>query len=322
MTTDELLQRWDAGSMTGDELRELTSRLEDPAGRCALLEAWLLESGLPERLPGAALSSLQPVERPEPFEDPATGWEKRRTGWFSWRPLVAAAAGVVLGMFCTSVGFAYLGPALGKMQTLLSDSFENGPLPEGKGVPRECGIWSGDFTEIVGEQQGVKPESGTKMLRFVRADYEGKAKTEGNHISDVYRLVDVRPYRREFADGSVVAQLSAAFNAFAFPAQEHHNAALTLYAIDSQTAASLANRDDFTLWTKALAFAAHHRTRLDRDPKTWQPVSTDLRLPAETDFLFLHIAVLNSSASQTHLNFDGHYLDSVRLTLGRRTLKP
>ena len=29
----------------------------------------------------------------------------RRSGWFSWRPLTAAAAGILFGMFCTSVVF-------------------------------------------------------------------------------------------------------------------------------------------------------------------------------------------------------------------------
>ena len=317
MTTDELLQRWGAGTITGAELRELNSRLSEPAHRNALLEDWLLESELAERLPGAASLGLGAFAQSPPER------ERRLSLWLSWRPLtMAAAAGLVLGIFCTSVVSAYVGPSFGKTLTLLRESFESGPAPGVEGVTKEPGKWAGDITRVVGEEQGVKPENGAKMLRFLSANYAGKTHTQGSHYSDVYRLVDVRHCRRDFADGGVVAQFSAAFNAFAFPPEENYNPVLTIYAIDASTAAGLANRPGFTLWKEALAFASHHRTQLDRDPKTWQFVTTDLRLPAETDFLFVHVAVSHSSAARNGPAFEGHYMDSVRLTLGRRAPQP
>ena len=77
-------------------------------------------------------------------------------------------------------------------------------------------------TEVVGEQQGVKPESGKKMLRFLRTDYEGMPKPKGSKISDIFRLIDMRSYRSEFADGGAVVQLSAGFNSFEFPDGERY----------------------------------------------------------------------------------------------------
>ena len=44
-----------------------------------------------------------------------------------------------------------------------------------------------------------------------------------SRVVDIYRLIDVRPYRQEFADGSAVVQLSAGFNAFEFPPSETGN---------------------------------------------------------------------------------------------------
>ncbi len=244
-----------------------------------------------------------------------------RTTWLSGRPLIAAAAGIVFGMFCTSIVFAYVGPSLGRVLTLLQDSFESGPAPEVTGMPREIGKWSGDFTEIVGEQQGVKPSSGKQMLRFLRADYEGKVNPEGSYMSDVYRLVDVRAYRREFGDGGAVAQLSAGFNAVPFPEGAGFDCAVFLHALDAETALVLREKQDANVIRESLAMACNHRARLDRDPKTWQPVSAELRLPAHTEFLLIHLAV-QSSLSRRPVTFDGHYLDDVRLTLGRRAPLP
>lgn len=157
---------------------------------------------------------------------------KPRSRWLQWRPLASAAAGTVIGLVCASVAWAYVAPSLGKVITLLQESFESGPAPLVTGVPIEPGRWSGDYSEIVGEQSGVKPESGKKMLRFLRGDYEGRS-IPSSHSSDVFRLVDVRPYRREFADSGAVVQLSAVFNAVAFSEDENFGATLTIFALDA-----------------------------------------------------------------------------------------
>jgi hypothetical protein len=245
-----------------------------------------------------------------------------RGSWLSWRPLTAAAAGIVLGMFCTSIVFAYVAPSLGKVITLLQESFESGPAPLVIGVPIQAGKWSGDFTEVVGGQQGVSPESGTKMLRFLRADFEGKVKPEGSYISDVYRLIDLRPYQREFADGGAVVKLSAAFNAFAFPAEEAFRCSVLLYALDAETAMNGSTRSGEKLLTDCLAMARNSHLKLDRDPATWQRLNAELRLPPNVDFIFIRIALAHSNQAQRSVMFDGHYLDGVRLTLARRAPLP
>ena len=173
---------------------------------------------------------LPEVPRTTPFltlaeeRDPMPTVQTRtRFGWLTWRPFTAAAAGIVLGMICTSVLFAYVAPLFWKVTTLLEDGFESGPAPLATGVPVEVARWGGDYSEVVGEQQGVRPAVGQKMLRFLRGDYEGRD-IPSSHSSDVFRLVDVRPYRHEFADGGAVVQLSAIFNAIAFAEDENFGA--------------------------------------------------------------------------------------------------
>ncbi len=58
------------------------------------------------------------------------------------------------------------------------------------------------------------------MMRFLRADFDGKSKPAGGHIAVVYRLIDLRPFRCELSDGGAVVEVSASFNAMVFPDAE------------------------------------------------------------------------------------------------------
>ena len=317
MNTDwnDLIQRYIAEQTSEEETRRLEAALKADD---ALADLYLRHTELDVALEAEAASAE--VTR-ELLSAPMVSETSRSGSWLSWRPLTAAAAGIVFGMFCTSVVFGYVVPSLSKAMTLLQESFESRPAPLVAGVPIEAGKWSGDYTEIVGEQQGVKPESGKKMLRFLRADFEGKAKPEGSYISEVHQLIDLRPYRREFADGGAVVQLSAAFNAFSFPAEEAFVCSVSLQALDAETAINGSTRIGETLLIDCLAMARNSR-QLDRDPESWQRLNAELRLPPNADFILIRIALAHSNKAQRRETFDGHYLDGVRLTLARRAPLP
>jgi hypothetical protein len=207
-----------------EEARTLQNGLQtDPQ----LRRLYLHYMSLDVALEGHANSS---ASMKEILSSPHRHESRRWASWLSWRPLTAAAAGLVIGLFCASVVFAYVASSLGKVVTFLDDSFESGPAPLVTGAPMEAGHWSGNHTEVVSEQQGVKPESGKKMLRFLRTDYKRKPNPEKGHVGDIYQLIDMRPYRQEFADGGAVVQLSAGFNTLEFPADERYECSLTLYA--------------------------------------------------------------------------------------------
>ena len=238
--------------------------------------------------------------------------------WLSWRPLTAAAAGLVMGLFGASMVFAYVAPSLGKVITLLRESFESGPAPLVTGVPLEPGKWSGDYSEVV-EQQGVKPAIGKKMLRFLRGDYEGRD-IPSSHSSDVFRLVDVRPFRREFADGGAVVQLTAVFNALPFPVDESFNATLTLFALDASLVGNEIVKGENVLSVESLAFSRSSRVGMDRDTATWQKVSNELRLPPSTEFLMVRMGMSNNTKlkDKRRDRFAGHFADNVQLVIARR----
>jgi hypothetical protein len=157
------------------------------------------------------------------------------------------------------------------------------------------------------------------MLRFLRGDYEGRD-IPSSHSSDVFRLVDVRPFRREFADGGAVVQLTAVFNAMPFPADESFNATLTLFALDASLVGNEIVKGENVLSVESLAFSRSSRVGMDRDTATWQKVSNELRLPPSTEFLMVRMGMSNNTKlkDKRRDRFAGHFADNVQLVIARR----
>lgn len=239
-------------------------------------------------------------------------------------PAGLVAAGLVLGVLMTSLTWAIARPLAASAEVLLAEGFETAAAPLAEGVPAAAGVWSGDFTEIVAAQSGVAPAGGGRMLRFLRADYEGKP-NPGGYIGEIYRLIDVRSLRGELAEGDAVAQVSAEFNAAPSDKVEVFHASLSLYALDTATTTDGTLRSGTTLLDRAQAVTRRSNQILDRDAASWQKMSTDLRLPSTTDFLLLRIAVAHGSRTRSasgHESFAAHYADDVRVVLARRPALP
>ena len=248
-----------------------------------------------------------------------------RTRWFAWRPLTAMTAGVVFGLFGASVlfGFGPGGRRQEKVTSLLVESFESGPAPLITGVPQQVNQWSGDFSELVGEQQGVKPAQGTKMARVLRSDFEGKVSSKRNFQGDLMRVVDVRPFSRQINGGEVVMSASALFNAAPFPETERYDGVVTIYALDAL------GSTEKTLLEDSLAHSYGLRPSLDRDPGTWEQATSRLQLPAGTEFVILKVSVRRwpkDKESQSSLpcpvTFAGHFVDDVRASIHVRNTTP
>jgi len=313
----DLIQRYIAGTLSDDEALALQNALKSDADLRALyLDYMNLDVAL-----GSHAESRAAVN--EILASPIAGETKRPTRWLSWRPLAAAAAGIVFGMLCTSVVFGFgVVRSLERVVSLFQESFESGPAPLVTGVPIEAGRWSGDYSGVVGEQQGVKSATGKRMLRFLSADYEGKSHEGPSRTASVWRLVDLRPYRREFADGGAVAQLSAVLNAQAFPQGRSYFEFVQIHALDAAMTAALKERHWTELNTSSLALTRSAGVELDRDPATWQRIDCEQRLPGNADFLLIEIGLKQMPKTNESAEFDGHFLDDVRLTVGRRPLLP
>ena len=245
------------------------------------------------------------------------------TRWFTWRPLTAAAAGLVIGLFSASMVFGFGARSVEKVISLLQESFESGPAPMVKGMPQELNLWSGDYSEVVGKYEAVKPAQGTKMARVLRSDYDGKTSSKPSKQGDLMRVVDVRPFLREANGGEVVITLSALFNAAPFPEAERYDGAVYLYALGQ-----LGSTEE-SLLEDALAHSHGGCRSLDRDPATWQTASTRLLLPTGTKFVMLKVSFRRwpkGSGDQPSLpdlmTFAGHFVDDLRASIRIRNAAP
>jgi len=294
---------------------ELNTLLRENAdARSTMARLMVDEQALTSRLRDDSIVALL-----EPAQATETAL-RTSTRWFTWRPLTAAAAGIMVGMFCTSVVFGFGARSVEKVMSLLQESFESGPAPLVTGVPPLLEQWSGDYSAIVLEHEGVKPKDGHKMARLLRSDFEGRTVPMPSRQGDLMRVVDVRPFQSEANGADVVLTLSALFNAVTFPATERYDGMVTIYALGADTELRGATED--SVKEDALAFSVGLCHAVDRDPGTWQTASTRLLLPPGTESVMVKVSfrrepVGNETLSSLpeSLTFAGHFVDDVRASI-------
>ncbi len=317
----DLIQRYLSGTISDAEARSLEQQITaDPALRDWYLDALNLDSALEATAESAQTALSLPVPLSQRALAPAGPGPAR---WLSCRPLLAAAAGIVLGMLCTSVVFGFGAKSVEKMASLLQESFETGPAPLVTGVPPEPNVWSGDYSEIVEMYEAVKPVQGTKMARLLRSDYDGKTSSKPSKQGDLMRVVDVRPFMHEANGGEVIITLSALFNAAPFPEAERFDGEVYLYALGQP------GSTEESLLEDSLAHSHGGCRSLDRDPATWQRASARLLLPPGTERVLLKVSFSPMPAGGTtlsplpdHVTFAGHFVDEVCASVSIRHAVP
>ncbi|MDF1813097.1 MAG: hypothetical protein P1V20_12945 [Verrucomicrobiales bacterium] len=243
------------------------------------------------------------------------------------RPIVAAAAGLILGVFFTSAIWAATETGRQKILTLFHDSFEFGSPPVPVGGPVNPDAWGGDYVEISGATSGIEPIHGERMLRFLRADYEGKEDAVG-YMSDIYRVIDLKKYSSRFADGNSVVAVEADFGSVPLDDADRFFANLSVYAL----AQVPTNTQSWQVLIgtprrmEEVALASARRSRgLEGSPgMSWQKLSLEMRLPQETNYLLIGLhtgdrLAAGESGSETPpaVQFEGQFVDDVKVKLRR-----
>ena len=290
---------------------------ENPDARSTMARLMVDEQALTSRLRD---DSIVAMLEPAPVAETPTPLSTR---WFAWRPLTAAAAGLVIGLFSASMVFGFGARSFEKVLSLLQESFEIGPAPLVKGIPQDVNLWSGDYSEVVERYEDVKPAQGTKMVRMLRSDFEGKASSMPNRQGDLSRIIDVRSFMRDANGGEFVMTLSALFNAGPFPDSQRYDGVVALYALGE-----LGSTEE-SLMEDALAISNGSCNSMDRDPATWQTASTRLLLPTGTKFVMLKVSFRRwpkGSGDQPSLpdlmTFAGHFVDDLRASIRIRNAAP
>lgn len=260
-----------------------------------------------------------------------------RVRGFSWSPLTAAAAGLIIGLFSASMVWGYVGTFVAKTITLVAESFESGPGPLVTGMPVQPGSWSGDFSEIVGEFDGVKPSQGARMLRFRRADYEGKPVRDG-YVADLFRIIDLRDEALGVARGDASVTVEARFAALPQEQLRGMSCGITVHALDAlppegtrddtllrRMGAELLESAELDAGPRILATAARSE-RMGVTSGKWQVVRAELQLPAGARYGLVHLRAHLHGSHRPEVpkpvEFAGLFVDDVRILLTHRRSVP
>ena len=156
--------------------------------------------------------------------------------------------------------------------------------------------WEGDLFTIVGAENGVTPNGGSSMMRF---DATAGTGASGQFAAAVDQTVDVTEYVSLIATGTSSIHVSAVFNRVDLDAETDNLFGLLL---DAQDAAGA------TLGTALMTLSS------DGDVGSWEPLQTNLALPAGTTQVRVQLnAFENVFADPVSPEFDGHYLDDVQV---------
>ena len=321
MNTDHspLILAYLDGTISDEELARLNAVLLESADARAQLRSWAAaEVRLRELAADAAHAA---VVRPGTRESQAGAGKS--AAWLdrvllrSWR--APSAAGLAIGAAFTSVVWAYVAPpaaeAMQPLATLVAVSFETGSRPGREGVPQAFGLWGGDHADLATAGAGVAPRTGARMLRLLRSDYVGENSVL-SHVGDQLQIIDLAADRPEIESGRVVAHAEAWFNQVAPGAGEEFAGGVTLFAFarDPRDYRS----ETWNAWYEGhLGLSGQQQERTDRDPATWERVSTRLPLPSGTRFLVVHIRINRTrpEPTATPITFAGSYVDDVKAEL-------
>lgn len=288
----DLIQRHMAGLTTEEEAAELQDLLKKDDNAARL---YLRYTNIVLALEAKAASSEATREL---LTAPAS---TRATRWLSWRPLTAAAAGLIIGLFSASLVLAVTSPkaTAERLFSLVNGSFDEARLEHG--FPHQTGIWSGDEAAIADGK-----------LRFIAA--EGDAgDTNGLVIAcDVFQLVDLRSLKlTPRSGGETVLELGASF---LDSRPTNTNPSVTFFC-----QLYLFQGDPTQMhqtWPRgisdAVASGSAQVTTLGLDAKGSRTLTARCLLPAEADFA---VAQIVARPNLRPAKLEGLFADDVKLTL-------
>ena len=288
----ELARRYLDGTATPEETRALEELLRTDA---AFRRQYLHYTNVDAALGSGRLATAPAVKPAQVVYHPS--W----FGWFQWRPLMAAAAGLVIGLFSASVVFGIVVQRGVEKRTpiaVFEPGFENAQMPLAVGFPAGPGRWSGDAARVVTAENGVPPKEGKFMLRL-------EPLSKG--VPRIYQVLDLQSVPSSGGSETRDIEISASFAAAGADASVRYviRAFAVTEAPESLDAAWFDRREE--------AIASVTRG-VDVMPGTkgWQTFSVKIQVPRAARSLVLFLGARTpDKAART----SPHYLDDVRVSL-------
>ena len=223
-----------------------------------------------------------------------------RFHWLSWRPLTAAAAGVVFGLFSASVVWAYAIPRVKtethKTMPLFAESFEDAGMVPGRGFPSRAEGWSGDLSASISSDLEVKPKNGERMVRLTPS-----AKRK---FSYAWRIVDLAAYPLSASEARQV-EVTASFCGGNSSSTDRYQIRLAAFSEAPGEVKAIWNGDG--MFDQVLQHVGHTVTMKPGD-HGWHTLQATLEIPpgARSLVISLAAAVVDDAAPKS-----AHYLDDV-----------
>jgi hypothetical protein len=289
MNPNELIQHYLHGEATDAEVAELDRLL---ASDRALRRKLIVETGI-----DAGLCEIARERASQP-----SVVVPRRSAWFSWRPLTAAAAGIVFGMFCTSVVFAYAVPRMRmdrhRVVSLFNERFEDVKAVFGRGFPNDADGWSGDFDAVVSTDGAISPKEGQHMARL--------APIAGRKFCAAERIVDLTKFPLISGTESRMVEVTASFHGMDSEWADRNQIRLAAFAEAPKDVKAIWNSDS------RLDQVLQHLGRtvtVKPGEHGWQTLKVSMEIPVGTRSLVIHLGagVADDAGPKTL-----HYIDDVR----------
>ena len=227
--------------------------------------------------------------------------------WLTWRPLTAAAAGIVFGMFCTSVVFGFVVQRGFEKKTPLAvaaPGFEDAHMPLSTGFPGGPGQWGGDSAQVVDAENGVTPKEGKLMLRL---EPMSKGVPRIYQVLDLHQVLDLQSMPLSVGGESRDIEISASF------ASADRETAMR-YVIRAFAVTEAPESLDAAWFDRREEAIASVTRGMDVTPgtKSWQTFNVKIQVPRAARSLVLFFGVRTPDrAART----SPHYLDDVRVSL-------
>lgn len=287
---DELLLGFEEDLLSPGEMEELSALLEaSPEARTRLVGTGVLRE--------TAVSHLTVLSDSEKM---SAGTKGRRSSWFQWRPMTAAAAGILIGLFGSSLLVGGSGGVQRFLLPIANPGFETAEeLPQVNLVPT-AGQWSGLDTEIVtGGGERPKARNGQQMLRLGPAP-EGK----GYFASVMADLTESRP--GSFGRSKKI-EVTARFHASEAGRGEHYLLAASTFAETPSAIPDLWESNWRMMTTSALS-STHRAIFPTADETGWQTITVEVEVPLQARTL---VITLGSNTPGPVSGRTDHYMDDI-----------
>ena len=214
--------------------------------------------------------------------------------WFPWRPLTAAAAGIVFGILSASMVWAYAVPLAERLThesfPALTDRLEEAARSPVRGFPRQANVWTGELF--------ASPDRGEGMIRL--------KPNAARRLGYVWRIIDLAEQDLPVSGKSCSLEVLASFAAPDLAPESRYQIRLAAFSEAPAEVRAIWNNEPL-LFDSVLQHIGRNVHTAAGDT-AWHEVRATLEIPPGTRSLVICLGAGHSDPARPT---QGHYLDAV-----------